>query len=44
MHATYRMKPNIMQLIEHNTIKGTHAMPHETQPMPPMQLYGCLGV
>ena len=40
----YRMQPNTMQLIEHNTMKATHAMPHKTQPMPPMQLFGCIAV
>ena len=42
-HATYTMKPNTMQLMQHNTQKGIHAMPHATQPMPPippMQFYG----
>ena len=46
-HATYSMKLNTMQLIEHNTMKATHAMPHETQPMPPippMQLFGCIAI
>ena len=42
-HATYTMKPNTMQLMQHSTQKGIHAMPHDTQPMPPippMQFYG----
>ena len=42
-HATYTMKPNTMQLMQHNTQKEIHAMPHDTQPMPPippMQFYG----
>ena len=41
-HATYTMKPNTRQLMQHNTQKATHAMPHDTQPMPPitpMQFY-----
>ena len=40
----YTMKPNTMQLMQHNTQKATHAIPHETQPIPPMQLYGCIDV
>ena len=42
-HATYTMKPNTMQLMQHSTQKGINAMPHDTQPMPPippMQFYG----
>ena len=42
-HATYTMKPNTMQLMQHSTQKAAYAMPHETQsmpPIPPMQLYG----
>ena len=42
-HATYTMKPNTMQLMQHSTQKGIHAMPHDTQPMspiPPMRFYG----
>ena len=31
-HATYTMKPNTMQLMQHNTQKAIHAMP----PIPPM--------
>ena len=54
-HATYTMKLIAMQLMQHNTLKATHAMQnyatcnttHEMQPMPPIilkQLYGCLSV
>ena len=42
-NATYTMKPNTMQPMQHSTQKGIHAMPHDTQPMPPippMQFYG----
>ena len=36
-HAnSYTMKPNTMHLMQHNTQKTTHAMPHDTQPMPPI--------
>ena len=54
-HATYTMKPNAMQLIQHNTQKSNTCKAKlchmqyntEMQPMPPillMQLYKCLGV
>ena len=39
----YEAQYNATRKTQHN--KATHAMPHETQPMPPiphMQLYGCL--
>ena len=43
-HATYTMKLNTMQLMQHSTQNGIHAMPHDrTQlmpPIPPMQFYG----
>ena len=35
-HATYTMKPNTMQLMQYNTQKAKHAMPHDTQPIPPI--------
>ena len=44
-HATYTMKPNTMQLMQHNTQKATHAMPHmKRNPCHLYHLCSCMGV
>ena len=50
-YATYTMKPNTMQLMQHNTQTAIHAMPHDTQPIPPIppmqfseEKYRCIAI